>query len=150
MSYVIIRAIHTWVVAVLVGGVAVMAVITLASRIVWREDWNRFVLQITRAVEWVFWPSLGIVVFTGAGNLGAFGEGLPDHTTPWGHRFLVKVGCVAALFVVSFLRLIAVTSVQAVPSQETGRVPRHLVVWYCATALILSVVFVIAVRLAHG
>ena len=92
MSYLVIRAVHTWAVAILLGGTALMSVVVCASRKSGREDWDQDTITMIRIVEWIFWSVLGIVVFSGAGNLGAFGEGLPDHNMLWGHVFLFKLG----------------------------------------------------------
>ena len=150
MSYLVIRTVHTWAVAILLGGTALMSVVVCASRKSGREDWDQDTITMIRIVEWIFWSVLGIVVFSGAGNLGAFGEGLPDHNMLWGHVFLFKLGGIGILFLVSFLRLLAVIESGSVSLQGTEACWQRLRVWYGATAVVLTVVFLTAVRLAHG
>ena len=52
----------------------------------------------------MFWDAIGVVVATGAGNLGALAPAVPPTDTTWGRTLAVKLGGVAALVIGSIVQ----------------------------------------------
>jgi len=53
---------------------------------------SRAALRTAIRYEWLAWGALGLLVATGVGNLGVFGEALPAPESTWGRVLTVKLG----------------------------------------------------------
>ena len=93
-----IRLLHVLAVGGLLGGTAV---IWLAFRV----DGSLSV-SLLSWFEGVFWGGIGVIVFTGLGNLAAFG--VPDPDTTRGVVLTLKLGCLLLIVVGSVVRTFAV------------------------------------------
>lgn len=132
-----VRLVHVLGVTLLVGGAAV--------------TWNALRLSpgdaeaLVRQFEWSFWGTLGVLLATGVGNLGALGPPGPD--TRWGAVLTLKLVAVLVLVVASFPRTLAVTRLRGRWSAADHTPLRRL---YAATAWLLVGIVVLAEVLAHG
>jgi len=137
-----IRTLHVLAMAALVGGTTVLWYSYRSSAIA--------SLAPARQFEWLFWGGVGVLVFTGVGNLGALGP--PGPGTDWGRTLLVKLIVVVALVVGSVVRTLLL--VQASDREASGDLSpalrRTLSRAYGATAAVLLGVVVLAEVLAHG
>ncbi|KAA9399964.1 hypothetical protein Har1130_02470 [Haloarcula sp. CBA1130] len=138
-----IRTLHVLAMAALVGGTTVL----------WQSYRSGAVTSLAPAkqFEWLFWGSVGVLVFTGVGNLGALGP--PGPGTDWGQTLLVKLVVVVALFGGSVVRTLLL--VQASDREDTfddlhPALRRTLSRAYGATAAILLGIVALAEVLAHG
>jgi uncharacterized membrane protein len=137
--HLVVRFLHVLGMAVLLGG-ALLA--WYAVRAVPRES-----LPVATGYEWVFWASLGVMVVTGVGNLGA--AGVPAPATRPGTILTAKLLSVLAVVVGSFLRTLVVLELRAHadPRLADAVLLRRL---YAVTAGALLVVVALAEVLAHG
>ena len=134
----IVRWLHVFAVAALVGGATlVWGVVEVAAR-----DGDAPPVVLCRTYEWLFWGAAGALAMTGVGNLGAIGRGLPDAGTAWGSTLALKLLFVLALFGLSALRTLAVCAGE----RRIGA----LRVGYGATVVWSLVVVALAEVLAHG
>ncbi|WP_420182004.1 CopD family protein [Haloarcula sp. KBTZ06] len=138
-----IRTLHVLAMAVLVGG----------TTLLWYSYRSGAIASLApaRQFEWLFWAGVGVLVFTGVGNLGALGP--PGPGTDWGRTLLAKLTVVVALVVGSVVRTLLL--VQASDREATsGDLPptlqRTLSQAYGATAAVLLGIVVLAEVLAHG
>ncbi|MFC7129510.1 hypothetical protein [Haloferax chudinovii] len=96
--------------------------------------------------EWVFWATMGAMVVTGVGNLGAVGP--PGPSGRWGSVLTVKLLVVTAFVFGSFVRTLVVFRLRRGGPPGSGR--SLLAKSYGATAAALLVVVALAEVLAHG
>jgi len=96
-----VRTAHVLAMAVLVGGAAT----------VWLSARRQLddCVALAETYEWVFWGTLGALVATGVGNLGALGA--PGPETRWGQMLLAKLAVVALFVLASAVRTLAVARV---------------------------------------
>jgi hypothetical protein len=104
------------------------------------------VVEVAERYEWIFWVAIGLQVMTGVGNLGAFGDALPQSTSGWGAKLIVKLVSVLALAVASVPRTLAVV---AMAGDRTLR-PGLLSAFYGGTTVFVVGIAGLAVWLAHG
>ena len=98
MSY-LIRLLHVGTASFLIGGAILILILYFRSRSQpGTEDW-RWLLDAMSAYEWGFWAAIGLIVATGIGNIGAFGDGLPDPDSTWGRDFTAKLSLALAFVV---------------------------------------------------
>lgn len=139
-----IRFVHVVGMVVLLGGSATL----------WRVlGWDRpgVALDVAARYEWLFWGAVAVMVVTGVGNVGAFGEGLPGPRTAWGATFAVKLAGVAGLLAGSFVRTVLADRCRELRTLAAKReAVRRLRVSYAATAGYLVVLVALAEVLAHG
>lgn len=138
-----IRTLHVLAMAVLVGGTTVL----------WYSYRTDVIASLVpaRQFEWLFWGGVGVLVFTGVGNLGALGP--PGLGTDWGRTLLVKLIVVVALVGGSVVRTLLL--VQASDREDTSgdlspALRRTLLRAYGVTAAVLLGIVVLAEVLAHG
>ncbi|MCJ0619818.1 CopD family protein [Haloarcula hispanica] len=138
-----IRTLHVLAMAVLVGGTTVL----------WYSYRSGAIASLApaRQFEWLFWAGVGVLVFTGVGNLGTLGP--PGPGTDWGRTLLAKLIVVVALVVGSVVRTLLL--VQASDREATsGDLPpalrRTLSRVYGVTTAVLLGIVVLAEVLAHG
>ena len=98
VSPLVIRLLHVLSVGGLLGGTAV---IWLAFRV---DD--GISVPLLSWFEGIFWGAIGMIVFTGLGNLAAFG--VPDPDTTRGVVLTLKLGCLLLIVVGSVVRTFAV------------------------------------------
>jgi putative copper export protein len=73
-----------------------------------------------RIDEWAAWLSLGLIVATGIGNLGNYGDTLPGPRTEWGKELTIKLALVLVFLVVSAVRTLTVLMAA---SEAVSKVP---------------------------
>jgi hypothetical protein len=138
--HLVVRLAHVVGMAVLLGG----AVVTWQTLRV--ED--RDPRPMLRRYEWLFWGSIGVLIATGVGNLGALGP--PDPATRWGSILTIKLLVVSGFVVLSAVRALAVCRVDdgsgSIPAPDRDR----LRLLYGATGWALGATVALAEVLAHG
>src|SRR5688572_25754899 len=142
----LVRSVHVASVSYLLGGSLLLLILILAA------NHNGFLtskalLDLMAVYEWGFWAAMGAVAMTGIGNLGAFGEGLPDASTEWGGKLAAKLFLVVAFFLFSLLRTMTLTLVSTNRTPATG--VAVLEGMYGATAALAAATMAFAVALAH-
>jgi len=142
----LVRWVHVTAVSFLFGGALLLFILFLILRR--RDADRRTLLQLMQAYEWASWGAIGLVVMTGVGNLGHFGESLPARDSEWGREFTVKLGLVGAFLVFSAVRSLSVALAQLRP-ESRRRLPPGLQGMYGATALLVAAIMGVAVALAH-
>ncbi|MFB6199004.1 MAG: CopD family protein [Halobacteriaceae archaeon] len=136
--HLLVRFIHIVGMAILVGG-------TLFTWITIRTTQLSTVLL--RKYEWAFWGTLGVMVITGVGNIGA--RGAPGPATQWGTLLTAKLTLVLLFTLGSILRTLTVLRLskrQPIPDRGTTLLRQS----YAATAGALLLIAAVAEVLAHG
>lgn len=147
----LIRLIHIAAMALLLGGALLLSALAWKNRKAPDNGPLEELMAAARAYERLFWLPAGLIVLTGIGNLGVFGAGLPGPGTSWGKGFLIKMGGVALLLLISIYRSLLVTGARQ--THEPGRNPHSepaLLPLYGGTALILLTIVFLGVWLSHG
>lgn len=135
-QYLVVRTLHLLGVGVLVGGTAVL---WLAYRV---DDGVS--VRLLSWFEATFWATIGLVAFTGLGNLFSFG--VPDADSRAGTILTLKLVGIFVLTLGSVLRTFAVLHLRRSAISETS-VPRlrwlyALTGWGFAFVLVLAGVLV--------
>jgi hypothetical protein len=104
------------------------------------------VLDVAERYEWIFWAAIGLQVMTGIGNLGAFGEALPQSASGWGTKLIVKLVAVLGLAILSVPRTLAVVAMAGEKTPRQGL----LSALYGGTTVVVVAIAGLAVWLAHG
>ncbi|WP_336328968.1 MULTISPECIES: CopD family protein [unclassified Haloarcula] len=138
-----IRTLHVLAMAALVGG----------TTLLWYSYRSGAIASLApaRQFEWLFWAGVGVLVFTGVGNLGTLGP--PGPGTDWGRTLLVKLVVVVALVVGSVVRtllLVQASDREATSGDLSPTLLRTLSRAYGVTAAVLLGIVVLAEVLAHG
>jgi len=133
-----IRWLHVAAMSVAFGGAFLLAWLSYHTSV------DRLIETAARH-EQAFWAAAGVLVMTGIGNLGAFGENLFEPGTAWGTTFIAKLWLVAALIAVSLPRSLIVA---LLISQDRPR-PIDLRPVYTATTVMFAAIVALAVVLAH-
>jgi hypothetical protein len=150
MSF-LVRFIHVGAISFLLGGALLIALLFLFLRNRPVSDaGDGVLLELVKVYEWAFWAAVAMVVITGLGNLGRFGEGLPKPGSEWGRDLTLKLLMVLPFLMVSLVRTFSVALVllqdrDSQPVFSSGVVPRL----YWLTAALLAGVLASAVALAH-
>jgi len=133
-----IRWLHVAAMAVAFGGAFLVAWLSFRTS-------ADHVIETAARYEQAFWAAAGVLVMTGVGNLGAFGENLFEPGTAWGATFVAKLWVVAALIAISLPRslIVALLASQARPQ------PFDLRPVYTATTGMFAVIVALAIVLAH-
>jgi putative copper export protein len=100
--------------------------------------------------EWIFWAAAGVLAMTGIGNLAAFGAALLGPSTDWGATFLLKLGSVLVLVLLSLPRTLAVARISAAVGGDAHGSITTLRNLYGATTALFTLILALAVWLAHG
>ncbi len=146
----IVRLVHVGSASLLFGGaLLIFILLRLSKRKPGDSGWE-VVQDLMRIYEWAAWVSLGLIVATGIGNLGHYGDTLPGPRTEWGRELTVKLGLVLVFIVVSAVRTLTVLiaageAVSKVPDRVAGTL-RNL---YGATAVFIAGIVGLAISLAH-
>jgi len=133
-----VRYLHVAAMATAFGGAL------LITWLSWRLPAARIV-DVAVRYEQLFWLAVGVLVMTGVGNLGAFGDALPAPASAWGRTFIAKLVLIAALLIVSLPRSLAVVRMTATSASGAG--VRSI---YTATSGLLAGIVALALELAHG
>ncbi len=142
----VVRWLHVTSVAFLFGGALLLFILFLVSK---RRSADRQTLvDMMQAYEWASWGAIGLVVMTGVGNLGHFGEALPEPDSEWGRKLTLKLALVGVFLAFSTVRSMAVTLLQMDPESRRA-VPAGLQGMYAATAVFVAAIVGVAVALAH-
>lgn len=102
---------------------------------------------LSRQYEWVFWGTLGVLLVTGVGNVGALGA--PSPRTRWGTVLTVKLSVVGLFVAGSFLRTLLVLRGTA-RGPMTDALTERLRTAYALTTIVALLVVALAEVLAHG
>lgn len=147
----VVRWLHVSSVAFVFGGALLIFILLRLTRGQRDASARRLLFDLMRAFEWGSWASLGVVVATGVGNLGRFGDGLPDAGSEWGREFTVKMALVVAFLLFSAVRTLAVVVAAARPEDDalSRRAERNLGGLYGATAVFVAGIAGVAIALAH-
>jgi hypothetical protein len=141
-----IRWLHVTSAAFLFGGALLLFILFLVSKR--RAADRRTLLDLMQAYEWASWGAIGLIVATGAGNLGHFGAALPDPASEWGREFTLKLALVGVFLAFSAVRSLSVALLELRPESPRG-VPSGLQGMYAATAVFVAAILGAAVALAH-
>lgn len=125
-----IRWAHLLALAVALGGAVVLTLVDDAPP------------ELARRYEAAFWLSMGVVVVTGIGNVGALAPAVPGPDASWGRTFTLKLVAVLSLVGFSTLRT------GLVRRNEPDGSPTRL--WYAVTAGWLAVIVALAVVMVRG
>ena len=145
----LIRWIHVASVANLLGGAFLLLILA------WREiggatrETSRSILVLARTYEAVFWVTLGLIVATGIGNLGAFGTALPGTQSAWGVKFIIKMSVVTLLILFSIARSFFIVSLDAHTTDFKSPFQFAQFCYGITAALMIAILF-LAVSLAHA
>ena len=139
-----IRWLHVAAMAVAFGGAVLVVVVAASART------QNALVQIGLAYEWAFWGAAGTLAMTGVGNLGAFGQSLPEPATAWGATLEVKLVVVLGLVLVSLPRTLAVARFASTGPMAGAAGVKRLRTVYGATVAAFAIVVALAVTLAHG
>jgi hypothetical protein len=142
----LIRWVHVTAVSFLFGGALLLFILFLILGR--RRAERRMLLELMQAYEWTSWAAIGFIVMTGVGNLGHFGESLPERDSEWGREFTLKLGLVGAFLAISAVRSLSVALEQLRPESRRG-LPSGLQGLYGATAVLVAAIVGVAVALAH-
>ncbi len=154
LKFLIIRGIHVASMAVLLGGAILLWAVSFTSKSQKAGDDVRLFLFLAGRYEWIAWVAIWLLVFTGVGNLAAFGESLPQRSTEWGQKLGLKLFLVIAFIAFSLVRTAFVARLDALKDTPKFEIARRgqarLGGLYAATTLFLIAIVGLAVSLAHG
>ena len=143
-----IRWLHVAAMAVAFGGA--LTVLALSARMR-TGALDSALVEVALRYEFMFWLAAGVLAMTGIGNLAAFGTGLPLSRTDWGMTFVLKLGFVLGLIVLSLPRTLAVARLRRSASRLPTEARRsRLGAMYGGTGAAFAVALGLAVWLAHG
>ena len=134
-----IRWLHVAAMSVAFGGAFLVAWLSYRTS-------PHHLIETAARYEQAFWAAAGVLVMTGVGNLGAFGENLFEPGTAWGTTFTAKLWLVAALIAISLPRSLIV-ALLAASERRPQLVDLRPV--YTVTTAIFAVIVALAIVLAH-
>ena len=151
LSGLLIRWAHLAAFALLLGGAILLWGLSRTSRSLEPAEHGRLMLLAAERYETLFWAAIGLIVATGAGNLGAFGGALPGRETVWGLRLTIKLAAVLTFLLLSLLRTLLIVRLKAA-GVGVAALPlaKFLQTLYVGTALLTISILGLAVWLAHG
>jgi putative copper export protein len=146
----IVRLVHVGSASLLFGGaLLIFILLRLSKRKPGDSGWD-VIQDVMRIYEWAAWVSLGLIVATGIGNLGHYGDALPGPRTEWGRELTVKLALVLIFLVVSAVRTLTVLMAAGdAASHAPARLAGTLRNLYGATAVFVAGIVALAVSLAH-
>ena len=143
-----IRWLHVSAMATAFGGAITVFALSARRR---NGALDAALVEVALRYEFLFWLAAGILAMTGIGNLAAFGSGLPLSRTEWGTTFVLKLGFVIALIVLSLPRTLAIARLQRSRSRPlSAPLQGRLRMMYGGTGAAFAVALGLAVWLAHG
>ena len=146
----IVRLVHVGSASLLFGGaLLIFILLRLSKRKPGDSGWD-VIQDVMLIYEWAAWVSLGLIVATGIGNLGHYGDALPGPRTERGRELTVKLGLVIVFLVVSAVRTLSVfLAAGEAASKAPARVAGSLRNLYGATAVFVAGIVALAISLAH-
>ncbi len=146
----IVRLVHLSSASLLFGGALLIFILLYLSKRKPGDPGWPVIQDVMRIYEWAAWLSLGLIVATGIGNLGHYGDALPGPRTEWGRELTVKLGLILVFLFVSAMRTLTVLmAASEAVSSAPARVVNTLRNLYGATAVFVAGIVAIAVSLAH-
>jgi len=143
-----IRWLHVAAMATAFGGALTVFALSARTR---TGALDSALVEVALRYEFMFWLAAGVLAMTGIGNLAAFGTGLPLSRTDWGMTFVLKLGFVLGLIVLSLPRTLAVARLRRSASRlPTEALRSRLGAMYGGTGAAFAVALGLAVWLAHG
>jgi hypothetical protein len=154
LKFLIIRGVHIASMAVLLGGAILLWAASFSLKSQKAGDDVHLFLFLAGRYEWIAWGAIWLLVFTGVGNLAAFGESLPQRSSDWGTKLGIKLFLVIAFIAFSLVRTAFVARLDTLKDTSMLEISRRgqarLGGLYAATTLFLIVTVGLAVSLAHG
>ncbi|MEP7200882.1 MAG: hypothetical protein ABI874_13750 [Chloroflexota bacterium] len=145
----LIRWAHVTSMALMLGGALLLWGLSVKARGLAVADQNRMLLFVAERNELFFWIALGVIVMTGVGNLGAFGNALPTNQTAWGQKFAIKLGFVLVFILLSLVRTLLVARLGTADG-EMGSLAGIFQSMYVGTSFFAITILFLAMALAHG
>jgi len=143
-----IRWLHVAAMATAFGGALTVFALSARTR---NAALDAALVEVALRYEFMFWLAAGVLAMTGIGNLAAFGTGLPLSRTDWGMTFVLKLGFVLGLIVLSLPRTLAIARLHRSASRPlTEALQSRLRAMYGGTGAAFAVALGLAVWLAHG
>jgi putative copper export protein len=142
-----IRWLHVAAMATAFGGALTVFALSARTR---NAALDAALVEVALRYEFMFWLAAGVLAMTGIGNLAAYGSGLPLSRTDWGMTFVLKVGFVLGLIVLSLPRTLAIARLRYRRSPVTAALQRRFRTMYGETGAAFAVALGLAVWLAHG
>ncbi|EMA30039.1 DUF2214 family protein [Halobiforma nitratireducens] len=139
-EYLLVRTLHVLAASMALGG---SVVLWLAFRVA--DDVS---VTLLSWFEGLFWGTAGLLVFTGLGNLVAFG--VPDATTTRGTALTLKLGVLLVLVLGSIVRTFAVVRYERLEVCAVDADDDRLRWLYAGTGWCLAAVVVLAGVIARG
>ena len=143
-----IRWLHVAAMATAFGGA--ITVVALSARAARNAALDAALVDVALRYEFMFWLAAGVLAMTGIGNLAAFGSGLPVSRTDWGTTFVLKLGFVIVLIVLSLPRTLAIARLRRKSPPLTAALQGRFRAMYGGTGAAFAVALGLAVWLAHG
>ncbi len=145
----LVRWLHVTSVAFIFGGA--LLIFVLLHFVSGNRDTSarRVLFDLMRVFEWGSWASLGLVIATGVGNLGHFGESLPEPRSDWGRQLTLKLGLVLVFLIFSAVRTLSVATAASQPPETAPKTQRTLGTLYGITAASVGTIVAVAIALAH-
>jgi hypothetical protein len=143
-----IRWLHVAAMATAFGGA--ITVFALSARAARNAALDAALVEVALRYEVMFWLAAGVLAMTGIGNLAAFGSGLPVSRTDWGTTFVLKLGFVIVLIVLSLPRTLAIARLRRKSPPLTAALQGRFRAMYGGTSAAFAVALGLAVWLAHG
>jgi hypothetical protein len=147
----LVRWVHVASVSFLFGGALLLFLFAVfLRRRESRETSRRLLLDLMQVYEWGSWAALSLIVVTGIGNLGAYGDSLPDPRSDWGGKLSLKLVLVGVFLLFSAFRTVSLalarlSDAKALPGQAMSTLGGY----YGATAVFAVAITGVAVTLAH-
>jgi uncharacterized membrane protein len=148
--HLLVRYVHVAAMALMLGGALLLWGLSVRAPTAEPDAQRRLLRFGAQRYELLFWLALGVIVMTGVGNLGAFGAALPNVGTAWGTKFILKLGLVLLLVLLSLARMLFVARLGAAQpegSPAAATLCRNL---YGGTTMFVLAILFLAVALAHG
>jgi hypothetical protein len=142
-----IRWLHVAAMATAFGGAITVFALSARAR---NATFDAALVEVALRYEFLFWLAAGVLAMTGIGNLGAFGSGLPVSRTDWGTTFVLKLGFVIVLIVLSLPRTLAIARLRQRSQPLTVALRGRFRAMYGGTGAAFAVALGLAVWLAHG
>jgi uncharacterized membrane protein len=145
------RLLHVTAMAYLFGGALLLWVLFRIFTPQLPNDRQIFILKAAEIYETGSWMALGLVVLSGVGNLGFFGEGLPGVETTWGTRLALKLITLFLYLLFALYRTLLIAGIRRLYAGNPDSTRVHsLSRLYAGTAIFLLIILTEAMILSHG
>ncbi len=145
------RLVHVASMAYLLGGSLLLWALFAGEHLNSAGERSRFMADLACKYELLFWLATGLIVLTGVGNLGVFGNGLPGPGAIWGAKLVIKLCAILIFVALSLLRTFLVAGYPLTTPESNIFTPgRPFQAYYALTAVYLVGILFLALSLAHG